>query len=87
MIDFSPVVQNKDEVMLPEITHRYNTLMNIFLNTLIVFTLYICTVTVTVTICIRGLILFELHTCLVIMANMEFERNRNPNQLLVRLVK
>ncbi len=85
MIDFSPVVQNKNEAMLPEITHRYNTLMNIFLYTLIVFTLYTCTVTVTI--CTRGLILFELHTCLVIMANMEFERNRNPNQLLVRLVK
>ena len=28
--------------------------------------------------------MFELHTSLVIVANMEFERHRNPNQLLVR---
>ncbi len=32
----------------------------------------------------EGLIMFELHASLVVVANMEFERNRNPNQLLVR---
>jgi len=35
----------------------------------------------------RGLILFELHSCLVMVANIEFEKKQNPNQLLVRLLE
>merc|ERR1712200_94854 len=35
----------------------------------------------------RGLILFELHTSFVMAANIQFEKSRNPNQLLVRLLE
>ena len=35
-------------------------------------------------IAILGLILFELHSTIVMLANMEFERKHNANQLLMR---
>ncbi|XP_023349723.1 protein msta isoform X2 [Eurytemora carolleeae] len=35
----------------------------------------------------RGLLLFELHTTLVILSNLEFEKKQNPNQLLIRLLE
>ena len=35
----------------------------------------------------RGLMMFELHSSLVMVSNMEFEKKQNPGQLLCRLLE